>query len=89
MLIRLNPTALRLPRTRGLANIAQRKASEHQAQNWAGTCTDGGETKHFIDGRWVEVGGEAREWYDVRDPVSRGDGSVVEMDWRGREGSDR
>ena len=61
--------------TRRVSNIAQRKAESHQSAGWAGTCTNGGETKHYIGGQWVEVGDQAERWFEVRDPVSRDDTS--------------
>jgi hypothetical protein len=74
MLIKRPPTILRsnISSIRSASNIAQTKAAAQQAAGWKGTRTDGGETKHYIGGEWVEVGESgAEKWFDVKDPVSR------------------
>lgn len=73
MLIKRPPTILRsnISSIRSASNIAQTKAAAQQAAGWKGTRTDGGETKHYIGGEWVEVGESgAEKWFDVKDPVS-------------------
>jgi hypothetical protein len=70
MLIRPRPLHHRLTRPSSTLTLSAQKAQSHQSQNWLGTCTDGGESKQFIDGQWVEVGDESKRWFDVRDPVS-------------------
>ena len=78
MLIRPRPSHLPhrsiLPTTHTLtrpsSTLSTQKAQAHNEQGWLGTRTDGGESKQFIDGQWVEVGEESSRWFDVRDPVS-------------------
>lgn len=74
MLIKRPPTILRsnISSIRSASNIAQTKAAAQQAAGWKGTRTDGGETKHYIGGEWVEVGESgAEKWFDVKDPSTQ------------------
>lgn len=54
---------------RSYASLAQSKAKEQQDAGWLGTCTDGSETKSYVNGRWEKVGKNSLRWYEVKDPV--------------------
>ena len=45
-----------------------RSAAEAITANWQGTTADGGNTKNYIGGEFVES--KATKWIDIHDPVS-------------------
>ena len=45
------------------------KAAEEVSSNWKGTTADGGRTKNYIGGKFLES--KAEKWLEVHDPVSR------------------
>jgi hypothetical protein len=51
----------------GLAPLAAR-AAEEVSSKWKGTTANGGRTKNYIGGEFVES--KAERWLEVRDPVS-------------------
>ena len=44
------------------------KAAEEVSSKWKGTTADGGRTKNYIGGEFVES--QAEKWLEVNDPVS-------------------
>jgi len=45
------------------------KAAEEVSSKWKGTTANGGKTKNYIGGEFVES--SAKKWLEVRDPVCR------------------
>ena len=43
------------------------KAAEEVSSRWKGTTANGGKTKNYIGGEFVES--SAKKWLEVRDPV--------------------
>ena len=44
------------------------KAAEDVSSKWKGTTANGGKTKNYIGGKFVDS--KADKWLDVHDPVS-------------------
>lgn len=66
------PAFVRLQRTyassSSSSSLADQQASSLTDKGWKGTCANGEDTKLFIGGEWRKS--EAKEWMEVRDPVS-------------------
>ena len=54
--------------TRLASTLAQQQAAAADG-NWAGTSTSGGDTKLYVEGKWVSS--KTDRWIDVHDPSTQ------------------